>query len=135
MPMLSEEEKYKIATEKVRKMKKFYRHLSSFMFTSIFLMVLFFFLRMPPWISFIVIAGWGIGIAGEAIEVFGFPGTGRSWEERKIEEEMQKLEDDSPQAYRQQGQETIAEEDESEDTLELPEYRKAGRKWDESDFV
>jgi hypothetical protein len=132
--MLSEEEKYKIATEKVRKMKKFYRHLSSFMFTSIFLMVLFFFLRMPPWISFIVIAGWGIGIAGEAIEVFGFPGTGRSWEERKIEEEMQKLEDESPRVY-QQREETIAEEDEAEDHLELPDYRKVSRKWDESDFV
>lgn len=132
--MLSEEEKYKIATEKVRKMKKFYRHLSSFMFTSIFLMVLFFFLRMPPWISFIVIAGWGIGIAGEAMEVFGFPGTGRSWEERKIEEEMQKLEDESPRVY-QQREETIAEEDEPEDNLELPDYRKVSRKWDESDFV
>jgi hypothetical protein len=76
-----------------------------------------------------------MGIAGEAIEVFGFPGTGRSWEERKIEEEMQKLEDASPHNQRRREQETMAEEEEPEDILELPDYRKVDKKWDESDFV
>ena len=134
--MLTEEEKYKIASEKVRKMKKFYKHLSSFMFTSIFLMVLFFFLRLPPWITFVVVAGWGIGIASEALEVFGFPGTGKSWEERKIEEEMEKLEDPYVRSFPDDVANKMPDEKLSEeDKLELPEYRPVRRNWDESDFV
>lgn len=133
--MMSEEEKYLRARRKVEKMKRFYKHLSSWMFTSVFLMVLFFVLRMPPWITFVVVAGWGIGIAAEAVEVFGFPGIDRDWEERKIREEMEKLENKRPSHYSSEIEEVPDDEDIPEDTLELPEYKNVKRTWKDSDFV
>jgi hypothetical protein len=132
--MMSEEEKYLRARKKVEKMKRFYKHLSSWMFTSLFLMVLFFALRMPPWITFVVVAGWGIGIAAEAIEVFGFPGIDRNWEERKIKEEMERMEGN--QSEKDWQNPIVTEEDEElDETLELPDYREVKRKWNDSDLV
>jgi len=84
-------DKYNRARKRVLKQKRFYRHATSWVFTSIFLMVLFLFLRMPPWITLVVIAGWGVGVAAEAVDVFGLPGMDRDWEERKIREEMERL--------------------------------------------
>jgi hypothetical protein len=132
--MLSEEEKYLRARRKVEKMKRFYKHLSSWMFTSIFLMILFFSLRMPPWITFVVIAGWGIGIAAEAIEVFGFPGIDDQWENRKIREEIERME--GRQARQNWGDFEVPEEEpDDDDTLELPDYREVKRNWKDSDLV
>lgn len=134
--MMNEEEKYLRAKRKVQKMKRFYKHLSSWMFTSIFLMVLFFVLRMPPWITFVVVAGWGIGIAAEAVEVFGFPGIDRDWEDRKIREEMEKMGQDRSADNNRDDQDPPEEEDDPDDTLELPEYNKeVKRTWKDSDFV
>ncbi len=128
--MSVEEEKYLRAQRRVAKMKKFYKHLSSWMITSIFLMVLFFVLRMPPWITLVVVAGWGVGIAAEAIDVFGFPGMGRDWEERKIEEELSKMNhSDHSQEQRRERQST------DQDTLDLPELRKVEKNWEDSDLV
>ncbi|MBK8505017.1 MAG: 2TM domain-containing protein [Saprospiraceae bacterium] len=132
--MMSEEEKYLQARKKVEKMKRFYKHLSSWMFTSLFLMVLFFVLRMPPWITFVVVAGWGIGIAAEAVEVFGFPGIDRNWEDRKIREEMERMEASQPKKEWQRPM--VPDENESiDETLELPDYREVKRKWNDSDLV
>lgn len=130
---MSEEEKYLRARRKVEKMKRFYKHLSSWMFTSLFLLILFSILRMPPWITLVVVAGWGIGIASEAIEVFGFPGIGRDWEDRKIQEEMEKMDSDLVKPANES--EVPQEEDEIEDTLELPDYREVKRSWNDSDLV
>lgn len=130
--MISEEEKYLRARRKVEKMKRFYKHLSSWMFTSIFLMILFFILRMPPWITLVVVAGWGVGIAAEAVEVFGFPGIDRDWEDRKIREEMEKM---GSVTVQQDDANEVPEEDEPEDSLDLPDYREVKRSWKDSDFV
>ncbi len=108
-------------------MKRFYKHLTSWMITSVFLMILFFVLRLPPWITLVVVAGWGVGIAGEAMEVFGFPGMGREWEERKIKEEMSKMDPDQDHFE--------PKDDHVDDELDLPEMRQAERKWNDSDFV
>ena len=131
---MSEEEKYIRAKKKVEKMKRFYKHLSSWMFTSVFLMVLFFVLRMPPWITFVVVAGWGIGIAAEAVEVFGFPGIDHNWEDRKIREEMDRME--ANQAKEDWQSPMMPDEPESlDETLELPDFREVKRKWNDSDLV
>ena len=122
---MSEEEKYRIAQRKVARTKKFYKHLSAWMFTSIFLMILFFILRMPPWITLVVVAGWGIGVATEAVEVFGFPGMGENWEERKIREELDRM-----NRHDEHHDVPIDEQ-----TLDLPELRKAEKKWNDSDIV
>lgn len=131
--MMSEEEKYLQARKKVEKMKRFYKHLSSWMFTSLFLMVLFFVLRMPPWITFVVVAGWGIGIAAEAVEVFGFPGIDRNWEERKIKEEIERME--ANQAEKDWQSPMIPDENEADEPLELPDFREVKRNWNDSDLV
>ena len=102
-------------------------------------MVLFFVLRMPPWITFVVVAGWGIGIAAEAVETFGFPGIDRDWEERKIQEEMEKMEARSSKQEWQEREmpepEVPEEMDSSPETLELPDYREVKRTWKDSDLV
>ncbi len=131
--MRNEEENYLRAQKKVAKMKKFYQHLTSWIFTSIFLFVLFFFLRMPIWITFVVVAGWGIGIASEAIEVFGFPGVDRDWEERKIREEMERMNPDRDHE-RDDYDDNIFDHSE-DDELELKPPQKVRRNWNESDFV
>ncbi len=122
---MSREEKYRKAEQKVARMKKFYKHLSTWMFTSIFLMIFFFMLRMPPFVALIVVGGWGIAIAAEAIEVFGFPGIGDDWEQRKIEEELRKMDKHHHEDHT--------------DELELtdqPEKLKEERKdWKDSDLV
>lgn len=123
--MSEEEEKYQRAQEKVAKIKKFYRHLASWMITSIFLMILFFVLRMPPWITLVVVAGWGIGVASEAVEVLGFPGMDKNWEERKIKEELDRMD----------RRDVRTEEVDEDETLDLPELRKAEKKWNDSDIV
>ncbi len=125
--------KYRRARERVLKQKQFYRHVSSWIFTSIFLMGLFLFLRMPPWITLVVIAGWGVGIAAEAVDVFGLPGLDRDWEERKIQEEMERL--DRHEGY--------TPEEEAEDVLDLdddPPLKKTKeplprKNWRDSDLV
>ena len=125
-------EKYNKAKKKVEKIKKFYKHLSTWLVTSVFLIGLFLFLRIPPMVTMIIIGGWGLAIIGEAIDVFGFPGMDKDWEEKKIREELRrldrmegkKLENDYPD-----------EEDSPSDSLELKEYRKIRKDWKDTDFV
>ena len=125
--MPNNEENYERARKKVVKMKRFYKHLSTWMITSVFLMLLFFFLRLPPWITLVVVGGWGLGLAGEALEVFGFPGMDKDWEERKIREELRKME--------REDDEFVDEPDAEGAPLDLPELRREEKKWNDSDLV
>ncbi len=115
------------AQMKVRRMKKFYKRLSSWMLTSIFLMFLFTFLKLPPWITLIVVGSWGLSIASEAIEVFGMPGFSKDWEERKLREELENM------GYRDMPDQQP--HDEGDDILELPERSKVTRQWRDTDLV
>ncbi len=126
---MTEEEKYRRARQKVKRIKKFYTHLSTWMFTSLALMVLFFVLRLPPWITLVAVAGWGIGVAAEAIEVFGLPGVDHNWEERKIQEEMERMD------HHREAHIPLEEKLDLEDRLELPDYEEIPRDWKDSDFV
>ncbi len=117
-------------------MKRFYKHLSTWMFTSIFLMVLFFVLRIPPWISLVVVAGWGMAIAAEAFDVFGFPGMDPDWEERKIQEEMDKMaEFEAPVEPDLEQMSDSEKEDLEDDLLELDDFKQLRKDWKDSDFV
>lgn len=120
-------DKYEAAKERVAKQKKFYRHLVSWIGTSIFLMVLFLVLRMPPWITMVVIAGWGVSIATEAVDVFGLPGMDRDWEERKIREELERMD------RWEEPEEDFLDLDEQPPVKEKPE--RPGRAWRDSDLV
>lgn len=100
------------------------------MFTSIFLLVLFMFLRIPPFVTFIVVGSWGMAVAAEAIDVFGFPGIGRDWEERKIQEELQRMNPDEDTF-----QSDDFEELELKDDIDLEELKEVRKNWRDSDLV
>ena len=130
--MLNEQERYERAKKQVNRIKKFYKHMTSWLITSAFLFVLFFFLRIPPMVSLIVIGGWGLAIIAEAIDVFGFPGFDRDWEEKKIREEIQRMERMEMESSERPANRS---EETTEDSLELKEYEKMKRNWKDTDFV
>ncbi|NER17708.1 histidine kinase [Spongiivirga citrea] len=83
-----EDKKYQRVKERVKAIKEFYIHFA------IYLIMVPFFIWMNwistsfPWAIF-PIFGWGIGVAGHAMEAFGYnPILGKNWERKKIEELM-----------------------------------------------
>jgi sensor histidine kinase YesM len=85
------DKKYELAKEHVDKLKGFYVHLGIYLlFVPFFIWLNFKSNAGFPWAIF-PIAGWGFGVAGHAAETFNWnPFFGKSWEERKIRELMDK---------------------------------------------
>jgi hypothetical protein len=84
----------------------------------------------------IVIAGWGMGVAAEAVEVFGFPGMDKSWEERKIKEEIDRM--DRMERMQKKRKEYTKDDDDfdlEDDELDLEEFKELRKNWRDSDFV
>lgn len=88
---MTDDESYRKAKEKVAELKGFYSHLAAYIVFNILLATIniltfhgyFWFL----WITFF----WGIGIVMHAWHVFGHSRVlGDEWEERKIQEYMEK---------------------------------------------
>ncbi|MDQ1856783.1 2TM domain-containing protein [Chryseobacterium sp. WLY505] len=78
---------YRKASKRVKDLKEFYGNLTSYGIVIPFLAILNL-MTAPGYLWFLWPAlGWGIGIAFHAINVFGI---GKSWEERKIRELMEK---------------------------------------------
>ena len=76
--------------------------------------------------------GWGIGLTIHYLNVFGFPGSkvlGHDWEQKELEKEIQKLKGG---VYK--SDDYIAPID-VEDELELKEFKKLRKEWDDTDFV
>ena len=85
------EKRYKSAKKQVEKLKAFYLHLGIFL---IFIPILIYFNFLSqtgfPWAIFPIL-GWGFGIMGHASETFEYsPIFGKKWEERKIQNLMNK---------------------------------------------
>ena len=120
-----------IAKLKVEKKKKFYNNLTTYLIVNVFL--LFINLRVTPvvlWCIFPAV-GWGIALAFEAVEVFGVPFYGESWEDKEIQKELEKIEA-KKRRYQKLSQDTDLDQEEE---LELKELRKLRPEWDDSDFV
>ena len=89
-----EDWKYNKARRRVKKVKGFYVHFSSWLLFSLFFIFMnlssgrFTFRAIFP--LFPVLA-WGVGVLFHAIGVFGIPGIGKDWEERMIEREMDRI--------------------------------------------
>ncbi|WP_375237902.1 histidine kinase [Aurantibacter sp.] len=84
----SEQMAYTQAKKEVEKIKGFYGNAISYSFVIPFL--IFINLRYSPefyWFFFPMF-GWGMGLAFHALEVFGY---GKSWEDKKIKEIMEKV--------------------------------------------
>ncbi len=81
--------KYNRAKEHVEKLKGFYVHLSVYLIMLPVFIVLNLRSTGFPWAIF-PIAGWGMGLAGHAMETFNYhPFLGKNWEERKLKKFME----------------------------------------------
>lgn len=90
---------YERAKERVEEVKAFYKRLASFFSISAFLIVINLLTSDYHWFWFPVL-GMSIGVATQYVKTFGIPFTkllSREWEERKIMEEMYRLEQEEEQ--------------------------------------
>ena len=127
---MREEQLYFEAKKIVKKKKRFYRHLGSYLaVNTVMFFIVFFEEGSFEWL--IPASFWGIGLFVHYTAIFGFPGRkglgGSEWEQREIEKEMQKLEADI---------DFVAPEVIIEDELELKEMKPIrNKKWNDSDLV
>jgi hypothetical protein len=121
---------YTEAQKRVKKKKEFYSHLSSYVVMGIFFFVLNFLTAPGRWWFYWPMLGWGIGLAFHYIDVFGIPGVGdlsKDWEEKAIEEELQKMGVDDEEKYL---------DPPAREELELKELKKTKKKnWDDDELV
>jgi hypothetical protein len=86
---MDEQTRYQKAKERVEEIKSFYLHLVAYLLVNSVLVVINL-LTSPEYLWFIwPIMGWGIGLVIHGISVFGGL-WGKSWEDRKIKEIMEK---------------------------------------------
>ena len=118
---------HKAAEKRVKAKREFYQHLVTFIFTNLFLFVVNM-MTSPGHFWFVYpLMGWGIGLASHYFTVFGIPGSGpldEKWEKKEIEKELRKM-DKNDEDFKI----------EPEDELELKEFKKLRKDWEDSDFV
>ena len=130
---MTEQELYRKAKKKVKQKKGFYIHFGIY---ALAMSMLYFInnnvghFRFQWWI--LAALGWGMGVLGNYISVFGLPWQhiGEDWEEKELEKEMDKLE--RKQRFMRAPDEDITI---PEDKLELKEFKKLRREWDDQDLV
>ena len=119
---------YKTARKKVKAKREFYQHLVTFIFTNLFLFGLNMMTSPGHYWFLYPLMGWSIGLASHYFSVFGIPGKGpldEKWEAEEIEKELRRM-----------GKHTEEELDiETEEELELKEFKKLRKDWEDSDFV
>ena len=91
-----EQLRYERAKKRVKGISGFYKHLMVYISVNLFLLALKYF-RLDPgekffeYDTFTIVFFWGIGLAFQALSVFGsIVFFGQGWEERKINEIMEK---------------------------------------------
>ncbi len=118
---------YKAAKKRVKAKKSFYTHLVIYLIVNAFLFAINM-LTSPQHFWFVYpLLGWGVSVAIQFFTVFGVPGTGRldeKWEAEEIEKELRRM-----------GKSSDDFEIEPEDELELKEFKKLRKDWEDSDFV
>jgi len=124
---MTPEDQYKRAKKKVKLKKGFFKHLSAYLAVGSFFLALN--LITSPydlWFIFPMLP-WSVGLIIHYFNTFGLPGGPLTdeWEERELEKEMRKLDHkvDDVQPL------------EIEDELELKEFKKLRKEWDDRDFV
>ena len=117
---------YKIARKRVKAKKDFYIHLVVYICVNAFLFSINM-LTSPGHYWFIYpLLGWGVSIAIQFFTVFGINGRlNENWEEREIEKELRKMKKPADDHF----------ENKPEEELELKEFKKLRKDWEDSDFV
>ncbi|HJH27774.1 MAG TPA: histidine kinase [Methanophagales archaeon] len=87
---MDEEERYKRAKARVEELREFYEHLIVYVIVNIMLVAINLVTSPDTLWFYWITAFWGIGLIWHAIRVFGK--FGKEWEEKKIEEIMEKEE-------------------------------------------
>lgn len=85
---MTQDERYERARKRVKAIREFYISLAVYFIVMTFLFIIDYSDRGNWWVYWPAM-GWGIGVALHAIRVFG-PREGSSWEKRKIQEFMEK---------------------------------------------
>lgn len=85
---------YLKAKERVKELREFYNHLTTYVIINLFLAGLNYYTNRwdYPWFLWVT-GGWGIGLIFDALKTFRVnPMFSKKWEERKIKEYMKKEE-------------------------------------------
>jgi 2TM domain len=118
---------YKIAQKRVKAKKGFYTHLVIYLIVNAFLFAINMLTSRQHFWFVYPLLGWGVSIAIQYFTVFGMPGTGRldeKWEAEEMEKELRRM-----------GKGDDDFKIEPEDQLELKEFKKLRKDWEDSDFV
>lgn len=124
--------KYKMAKKRVKKVKGFFGHLTTWLIFSAFFIFLNIATGGGSFWAIWPIMGWGLGVAFHAIGVFGMPGLGKDWEEKMLEREMARMDYEGDKQSNNNSKRLPQSTKSTEDELELKEVRKA---WRDSDLV
>ncbi len=127
-----DKKEYKRIREKIKNKAGFFHHLGAYLAVGFFLVALNMATAFGNWWFQFPMLGWGIGLAIHYLTVFGFAGIGdysEKWEERAIQQEMERLQGKAP---------AEVPKSDVESDLELRELEKEvveRKKWDDSQLV
>lgn len=88
-----EDKQFEIARERVKRKKKFFNHLKSYVIINV-VFALLTLMDGDPFGFLPVTLLWGMGLAFHYVKVFGIPGTNiltPEWEDEEIRKEMEKM--------------------------------------------
>ncbi len=92
--IIEQEEKYVRAKKRVTEIKAFYTHVATYAAVIILLFFIDILTGKGLWFYWPLL-GWGIAIVAHALNLFGIAGVlGSDWEKKKIQEEMNKLDNE-----------------------------------------
>lgn len=128
----------KIARRRVRRVKGFYSHFTSWMIFGVFFIVMNLWTDPHEFWAIYPIVSWGVVVAFHAIGVFGLPWMGPDWEARMIERELERL-DRVDHLYDGSARDEVETISPSSKYLDPPderfELRRVPRRRKDSDFV
>ena len=136
---------YLKAEKRVKEMKSFYRFLFTWIVLSSFFMALNLFSSPGDFWAIYPTLGIGLGVAIRYIRVFGWPGFGKEWEERKFYEEVERIKEREERIkymldHGRPSRSLPKVKDPNEaapdiDKLELKEVKEIRKQWRDSEFV